>query len=79
MRCGSAVDGEEQEVWRDGGMAWPTVESRFIAKRAKESCWTLKAGATGSGSVGGRRRDIEDGCRWLDVNPTSNMSESFVD
>ena len=26
VRCGSAVSGEEQEVWRVGGMAWPTVE-----------------------------------------------------
>ena len=26
VRCGSAVGGEEQEVWRGGGMAWPTVE-----------------------------------------------------
>ena len=25
VRCGSAVGGEEQEVWRGGGMAWPTV------------------------------------------------------
>ena len=26
VRCGSAVGGEVQEVWRGGGMAWPTVE-----------------------------------------------------
>ena len=26
VRCGSAVGGEEHEVWRGGGMAWPTVE-----------------------------------------------------
>ena len=26
VQCGSAVGGEEQEVWRVGGMAWPTVE-----------------------------------------------------
>ena len=26
VRCGSAVGGEEQEVWRGGGMAWPMVE-----------------------------------------------------
>ena len=26
VRCGSAVGGEEQEVWRGGGMARPTVE-----------------------------------------------------
>ncbi len=38
VRCGSAVVGEEQEVWRGGGMAWPMVEWRFIAKRAKQSC-----------------------------------------
>ena len=59
-------------------MAWTTVEWRFIAKRAKQSCYQQEAGG-GPDGAGGRRREIEDGCRSLDVNPTANMSESFVD
>ena len=46
-------------------------------KHAKQSCWKQEAGG-GPGGAGGRRREIEDGCRPLDVNPTANMSESFV-
>ena len=36
MRCGSAVGGEEQEVWRGGGMAWPSVLSRATSSRRRE-------------------------------------------
>ena len=44
MRCGSVVGGEEQEVWRGGRMAWPTVGSasqrsilsRVVSSRRRE-------------------------------------------
>ena len=35
-------------------------------------CEGVEAGAGGPGGAGGRRREIEDGCRSLDVNPMAN-------
>ena len=37
---------------------------------AKQRRWMSEAGAGGPGSAGGRRREIEEECRPLDVNPT---------
>ena len=48
-------------------------------RSAKQRRWTPKARAGGPGSTEGRRREIQEECRPLDVNPTANMSESFFD
>ena len=50
---------------------WPGRRRGSVSLRsAKQRRWTPKAGAGGSGSARGRRREIEEECRPLDVNPT---------
>ena len=58
------------------GQRWGSSSQRSMLSRAASK---PEAGAGGPGGAGGRRREIEDGCRPLDVNPTANLSESFVD
>ena len=64
--CGG-IEGGTGQHWR----------VRTVERRRRGQPW--EAGAGGPDGAGGRRREIEDGCRSLDVNPTANMSESFVD
>ena len=49
---------------------WPGRRRGSVSLRStKQHRWMPKAGAGGSGSAGGRRREIEEECRPLDVNP----------
>ena len=56
---------------RCGVEGWPgRRRGSVLLRSAKQRRWTPKAGAGGPGSAGGRRREIEEECRPLDVNPT---------
>ena len=68
--CGVGLHSAENNR-RCGVEGWPGRRRGSISLRsAKQRRWTPKAGAGGSGSAGGRRREIEEECRPLDVNPT---------
>ena len=68
--CGVGLHSTENNR-RCGVEGWPGRRRGSISLRsAKQHRWTLKAGAGGPGSAGGRRREIEEECRPLDVNPT---------
>ena len=56
---------------RCGVEGWPSHRRGSVSlRRAKQRRWTLEARAGGPGSAGGRRQEIEEEYRLLDVNPT---------
>ena len=68
--CGVGLHSAENNR-RCGVEGWPGRRRGSISLRsAKQRRWTPKAGAGGSSNAGGRRREIEEECRPLDVNPT---------
>ena len=68
--CGVGLHSAENNR-RCGVEGWPgRRRGSVLLRSAKQHRWTPKAGAGGSGSAGGRRREIEEECRPLDVNPT---------
>ena len=70
FRCGVGLHSAENNR-RCGVEGWPGRRRGSVSLRsAKQRRWMPKAGAGGSGSAGGRRREIEEECRPLDVNPT---------
>ena len=68
--CGVGLHSIENNR-RCGVERWPGRRRGSVSLRcAKQRRWTPKARAGGSGSAGGRIREIEEECRPLDVNPT---------
>ena len=67
--CGVGLHSAENNR-RCGVEGWPVRRRGSVSLRsAKQHRWTPKAGAGGSGSAGGRRREIEGAGRPLDINP----------
>ena len=69
FRCGVGLHSAENNR-RCGVEGWHGRRRGSVSlRRAKQRRWTPEAGAGGPGSAGGRRREIEEECQPLDVNP----------
>ena len=62
------------EGWRDGLTGGGVA---LHSEACKQSCLQQEAGAGGPGGAGGRRREIEEECRPLDVHPTDKAVRNF--
>ena len=68
--CGVGLHSAENNR-RCGVEGWPGRWRGSVSRKsAKQRRWTPEAGAGGPGSAGGRRREIEEECGPLDVDPT---------
>ena len=71
--CGVGLHSAENNR-RCGVEGWPGRQRGSVSLRsAKQRRWTPEAGASGPSCAGGRRRDIEEECRPLDVNPMPSL------